>query len=335
MSIIWNSHASINGEIMNIYDFDNTIYAGDSSIDFFKYCLKRKKIIIFILPKFLLFTILYLIKIIEKEKLKSIYFSFVKYFNNIDEIVLDFWKTKNYKLKEFYLANKKDNDVIVSASPEFLLKPVSKKYGFKLLATKVDKKTGKLLSNNCHDKEKVTRLKEIGIEKCNNFYSDSLSDYPCTLISKNSFIVKKDKLIPWNQYKLTPTKKLIKTFLNRDFITFLAIGVINAFNGIWIALVYSLFITNPILAYILGFITSLTIAYILNSLLNFKDTLSFKKYLKFCISNIPNFIIQVISVVVLIRLWNWSKLISYSISAVIAVPITFILVKLKVFNKEV
>ena len=28
---------------MNIYDFDGTIYDGDSSIDFFKYSLKKHK----------------------------------------------------------------------------------------------------------------------------------------------------------------------------------------------------------------------------------------------------------------------------------------------------
>ena len=44
--------------------------------------------------------------------------------------------------------NQKSTDIVVSASPEFLLKPVSKKYGFKLIATKVDKHTGKLLSKN-------------------------------------------------------------------------------------------------------------------------------------------------------------------------------------------
>lgn len=330
MCNIWNSNASnTSGDIMNIYDFDNTIYNGDSSIDFFKYCLKINKKVLLVLPKYLIFTCLYLIKIIDKDKLKSVYFSFLKYFNNIDEVVNNFWESKT--LKDFYLNNQKSTDIVVSASPEFLLKPVSKKYGFKLIATKVDKHTGKLLSKNCHDIEKVNRLKQYGITKCNNFYSDSLSDYPCTLLAKSSYIVKKDELIEWTKYKVPTIKKVIN-FFNRDFITFLAIGVINAFNGIWLALLYSLFIYSPIIAYILGFLTSLTIAYILNSLLNFKSKLSLKKYLKFCISNIPNFIIQITSVLVLIDIWNWSKLVSYSISAVIAVPITFILVKLKVFK---
>ena len=30
---------------MNVYDFDGTIYDGDSSVDFFRFCLKKYKIL--------------------------------------------------------------------------------------------------------------------------------------------------------------------------------------------------------------------------------------------------------------------------------------------------
>ena len=121
--------------------------------------------------------------------------------------------------------------------------------------------------------------------------------------------------------------------LDRDFFVFLAIGCINAINGVWLALVYSLLIKNAVVAYIFGFFTSLLIAYTLNSILNFKSKLSFKKFILFAVNNIPNFIIQVVSVIVLIIILKWPKIFAYGISAVIAVPITFILVKLNVFKK--
>ena len=33
---------------MNVYDFDDTIYAGDSTVDFFFYCLKKKPAIVYV-----------------------------------------------------------------------------------------------------------------------------------------------------------------------------------------------------------------------------------------------------------------------------------------------
>jgi len=126
--------------------------------------------------------------------------------------------------------------------------------------------------------------------------------------------------------------KIKQYFFSIQFIKFIIIGVINAFNGIWIAYTYSLFINNEIIAFVLGFFSSMFISYILNSIFNFKEKINLLKLYKFAINNIPNFIIQVFSVVVLIKLLEMSKLISYAISAVIAVPITFILLKINVFK---
>ena len=36
--------------MINVYDFDKTIYNGDSTIDFYLFCLKKKFSIILLLP---------------------------------------------------------------------------------------------------------------------------------------------------------------------------------------------------------------------------------------------------------------------------------------------
>lgn len=324
----------LSGVKMNIYDFDKTIYDGDSSIDFLKYAIKQNKKCLLIFPKLFFSLCLYLTKIKEKEYFKSILFSFIKYFDNIDDLIQNFWITHKDKIKNFYLNQKKDTDIIISASPELLLKPISKELNFKLIGTIINKKTGKVIGKNCYGIEKVKRLKELNIVSCNNFYSDSLSDTPLKEIAASSYIVNGNTLIKWEEYKETRTKKLIKTFLNRDFITFATIGLINVFNGVWISLFYNLFITNSILAYILGFFTSLIIAFILNTKWNFKESITLKKFIKYAINNIPNFIIQISSVLIFIKLLKVNKLISYIISASISVPITFLLVKINVYKNK-
>lgn len=316
---------------MNIYDFDDTIYKGDSSKDFFKYCLKRKKSIIFDIIPICFMLGLYLIKVIEKEKFKSSFFRFLKRIDG-EAYTKDFWQENEHKIKDFYKKKHKKSDIVISASPNFLLEPIAKIYGFKLIATNMDIKTGRIKGVNCYGKEKVKRLNAIGIKSCDNFYSDSLSDLPMFKIAKKGYIVKQETIIPYEEYH--EKKSLLKEFLSRDFITFLFIGAINAFNGVWIAYVYSLLINNAITAYILGFMTSLCIAYILNSILNFKVKLSLKKFISFVISNIPNFVIQILSVYIFIKVLKYPKIIAYMISAIIAVPITFILVKFNVFKKD-
>lgn len=182
---------------INIYDFDGTIYNGDSSIDFYLYCIKKNKKIIRRIPSFCFNIILYSIKKIKKEQLKENFFSFLNDVKDIDKTINEFWIKHKNKIKKFYIKSKHNNDIIISASPSFLLKPICDELKIKdLIATEIDKKTGKFLSLNCYGKEKVTRLKNkyknIIIEK---FYTDSLSDLPLINISKESYIIKKNKII--------------------------------------------------------------------------------------------------------------------------------------------
>ena len=182
--------------MINAYDFDGTIYDGDSSVDFFLYSLKRKPSNIILMPIQLWGVLLYLLRIKDKDYMKEKLFSFVRRIDT-DKYVNDFWKTHTKKIKEFYLKQKKTSDVIISASPEFLLKPLEKLYNFKVISTKVDKHTGKFISKNCHDYEKIKRY-EKEMNKKNNidsFYSDSFkSDFPMLEYAKNAYLVKKDNI---------------------------------------------------------------------------------------------------------------------------------------------
>ena len=182
---------------INVYDFDGTIYDGDSSIDFFKFALKKDKKVCLKIPLIALAWLGYSLRIKKKEYFKSVFFSFVGLFSDLDSLVGAFWDNNEKKIKKFYLRQHDESDIIISASPDFLLAPLAKKMKFKLIATDVDKKTGKLLSKNCYGEEKVRRFKETG-KQIEKFYSDSLSDTPLAEIAKNAFLVKGEVVIPWN-----------------------------------------------------------------------------------------------------------------------------------------
>lgn len=187
--------------MMCIYDFDKTIYDGDSTIDFVFYCFKINKKCLLIIPYFIISVFLYLIKIYNKEQMKSALFKVITYFENKDELVENFWIINERKIKKFYSENKKESDIVISASPEFLIFPMASKLGFKLIGTKVDLKTGRIIGKNCHGSEKVKRLNEIGIKSCDEFYSDSKSDTPMAMVANKSYIVKGENFYSWELNK--------------------------------------------------------------------------------------------------------------------------------------
>ena len=67
----------------DVYDFDGTIYDGDSSIDFFLYALKKNKKLWKYLPKILYVTVLYILKMVSTKKYKEVVFAFIKDIPNI------------------------------------------------------------------------------------------------------------------------------------------------------------------------------------------------------------------------------------------------------------
>lgn len=181
---------------VNIFDFDNTIYQGDSSTDFFFYSLMKKPIILLTIPKIIVYGIKYKLGIIDMTCLKEINFRFLKYIN-VDEMVESFWKSHRHCIKDFYLKRDHSSDIIISASPEFLLKPICGYLNVKdLIGSVVDKQTGKFYLPNCHDVEKVKRLNQ----KYNNIkvieaYSDSLSDRPILELAEKAYLVKNNKIM--------------------------------------------------------------------------------------------------------------------------------------------
>ena len=100
--------------MINGYDFDGTIYDGDSSVDFYKYCLKRNKRVLLQLPVQIIGIIAYILGIINKTKFKEMVFSFLKKIDNIDDYISDFWKKHLKNIKEWYLESKNKTDLVAN-----------------------------------------------------------------------------------------------------------------------------------------------------------------------------------------------------------------------------
>ncbi len=214
-----------------VYDFDKTIYNSDSTIDFFFFCLKKRIKLIKYLPIILYYFVLHFFKIVSTKQFKEKFFSFLKELDNVDEMVELFWNKNNNKICDFFIKDLESSNrpiiYIVSASPEFLLKGYTKNLkNVKLLATNMDKRTGKIKGENCKGEEKLNFLpKNIIIEK---FYSDSYSDRFIAEKSKKSYIVSNGKILDWDKkiFKIKKIKKYLIMLLFVIIIIFLILNIL-------------------------------------------------------------------------------------------------------------
>lgn len=183
---------------MNVYDFDDTIYQGDSTFDFIKECMKQPRCLVSMVVRSCS-VIPFALHLWDKTKFKSYFFGFIRYINDIDHF-LDAFVTKNYhKIKPWYIQQKKYDDVIISASPYFLIVGFCKKLGLThIYGTDMDKTNGQIKGINCKDEAKVTLFRhEFGNEVIDEFYSDSKTDSPLARIATKAYLVKDNQRLDW------------------------------------------------------------------------------------------------------------------------------------------
>lgn len=188
---------------MNVYDFDGTIYDGDSTADFIGFCVRRYPITLVTLPVTVWSFILYIAGVYTKTRFKEQMYRFLKYVPNGAEEC--FWEEYKEKIKPWYYKQQREDDVVISASPEFLIQPICKRIGIMTaMASRIDRHTGKTKGENCHGAEKVRRLREWDKDaRINEFYSDSYADTPLAEIAEQAYMVRGDKRVKWNEYKPT------------------------------------------------------------------------------------------------------------------------------------
>lgn len=184
---------------MNVYDFDKTIYAGDSSEDFYLFCLRRRPGIWLCAFRQVWGFFLYALGRLDKTALKERFFSFLPGLKDRGALLEEFWAVHKKKLQPWYLQQKAETDVVISASPDFLLTPICARLGIQPpIATRMDPASGRITGQNCKGQEKVRRFLELHpTEVIDSFYSDSLTDTPLADMAREAMLVQGTALAPW------------------------------------------------------------------------------------------------------------------------------------------
>lgn len=183
---------------MNVYDFDHTIYPGDSTLDFWRFCFRRRPTALCALPGAVVSGALFKAGLRTREQFKARFYRFLRHVPHAEREVSAFWADNLSRIYPWYLARKREDDIIISASPEFLILPACRLLGVRAIASPVSLETGDLLGPNCRGAEKTVRLdREYPGALVEEFYSDSPSDLPLARRARQAFLVKGGVPAPW------------------------------------------------------------------------------------------------------------------------------------------
>ncbi len=185
---------------MNVYDFDNTIYKGESPFQFFFYYLKRTPYLIKYIPMVIKALTKYKAGKITVEQALTEYAPFVEdYLRSIPDIradAKDFWDRHEKNIKPFYKLQQKDDDVIVTASPEITMAEICSRLGIKhCVGTVIDENTWRITRLCMRSKKVPAFLEKFPDAHIDEFYTDSpKNDAPLVELADRAFVVKGNKI---------------------------------------------------------------------------------------------------------------------------------------------
>ncbi|MBQ9010969.1 MAG: haloacid dehalogenase-like hydrolase [Clostridia bacterium] len=179
---------------IDVYDFDGTIYRGDSTVDFLLYLVGKRKSLLFRIV-FLIPAAIRLLLTGDLTRFKSSLFGQLAKKVDLCAEGEAFWRESGARQKINAWFMKRPLDVpavIASASPEFELRWIAGEIGADdLICTRVDAKTGQVIGQNCKSSEKIRRIREkYGEVSFRSMYTDSIrADRPLLELAENRYLV--------------------------------------------------------------------------------------------------------------------------------------------------
>lgn len=204
---------------MKAFDFDNTIYRGESSIDLAVYMIRNNKKIILYLPMIFTNLVKYKLCMIGRKEMEIILNDFCQAVmgdrDEVPEIIDRFWRTHAHKLNRGILKRISPEDIIITAGPDVLINGIRDRLNTDhIISSEVDLDGRRFTYLNFKD-NKLKRYRELyGDRPIDVFYTDSYNDRALMEISDRVFLVKNG--VPVKQIKPAQKRNFQRKFRGKQ-----------------------------------------------------------------------------------------------------------------------
>lgn len=147
---------------------------------------------------------------VPRYVMERTFFSFLCKVDDFDQQIEKYWDKHEKRVSAWYLAQKRPDDLIISASPKCIIEPIARRLGVSCMASDYDREVGAFVDNLMYAREKAAYIFDQGFPEIENFYSDSLADTPMALCAEKAYLVtdKAQKVNDWPKLDVETLKKV-------------------------------------------------------------------------------------------------------------------------------
>lgn len=182
---------------MRVFDFDNTIYNGESVFDFYLFSIKYNPKVAKYVPLAVFNLFKYKLGKTTMQDLENAvkkYSSF--YMNSFDDkekLVQDFWNSHMKKIKPWY--KPQADDVIITANFNMLIDEACNRLGIKnCICSVVNRESLQVEYLNFKENKRKTFFEIYGNSEIDEFYTDTMLDKPMIDVAQKAYLVKGNKI---------------------------------------------------------------------------------------------------------------------------------------------
>ncbi|MBQ9921285.1 MAG: HAD family hydrolase [Clostridia bacterium] len=182
---------------MRVLDFDNTIYDGESVLDFYLFSIKYNPRVLKYCFIVMYHTIMYKFGKTTMETLEKVIrkhaSGYLSSFDNIDLVTNDFWDKYMKKIKPWYTPKK--DDIIITASFNITMDELFRRLELtESLCSMFNRNTMQAEYINFSANKPLKFREKFGNTEIDEFYTDSKFDIPMIEMSKKAYLVKKNNI---------------------------------------------------------------------------------------------------------------------------------------------
>lgn len=182
---------------MRVLDFDNTIYDGESVVDFYLFSIKYNPRVLKYFFIVMYYSLMYKLGKTTMESLEAVirrYASgYLSSFEDIDVVTSDFWDKYMKKIKPWYIPQK--DDIIITASFNITMDELFRRLGLcDSLCSTFNRDTMTAEYINFSSNKPIKFREKFGDTEIDEFYTDCAFDTPMIEMSKKAYLVKKNRI---------------------------------------------------------------------------------------------------------------------------------------------
>lgn len=184
-------------DTLRAFDFDNTIYKGESVFHFYLFSIKYNPKVAKYIPIVFFNLIKYKLGKTTMEDLenavKKYAYDYLHAFDNREEMVKVFWDKHMKNIKSWY--KPREDDIIITASLNLIMDELCQRLGIKnCICSVVNRETMQVEYLNFRDNKRKTFIDKYKDKSVDEFYTDNMVDKPMIDIAEKAYLVKGNKI---------------------------------------------------------------------------------------------------------------------------------------------